>query len=201
MSLDGLRTYVQLANGLGDLTRERAVSVARGLLGQTGVDQVLAGAMRDQVGGVAEDLLATGRANRDILIGLVRAEVSRNISALGLAGQEEVATLRVHVERLERRLRELEARVAATSSHPGQPQTVVAPRRQAVRRAEGGASTAEAPAPTSGRTSARRPAGTGNTRAAAGNTRAAAPTPRTPPRRAAGKRTSASGAGSSGRST
>ncbi|MGH8969252.1 MAG: phasin family protein, partial [Actinomycetes bacterium] len=69
MVLDGLRGYLQLANGLTDVTRERARAAARTLLsqGEAGVDAVVPQPMREQVGSLADDLIATSRANRDLL--------------------------------------------------------------------------------------------------------------------------------------
>ena len=55
---------------------------------------------------LAEDLVVTSRANRELLLGLIRTEVERTLSRLGIASADEVDTLRRSVERLERLVRE-----------------------------------------------------------------------------------------------
>ena len=85
MVLDGLRGYLQLANGLTDVTRERARVAAktprrpgRGQRRSSPPDSLKA-----QVGSLTEDLIATSKANRALLIGLVGSEVERATARLG----------------------------------------------------------------------------------------------------------------------
>jgi polyhydroxyalkanoate synthesis regulator phasin len=110
MVLDGLRGYIQLANGLTDVTRERARSAARAMLaqGEVGVGAVVPAPVRSQVGALTDDLLATSRANRDLLVNLVRAEVERSVARLGLVSAQELSAATRRARGLERRVGELE---------------------------------------------------------------------------------------------
>jgi hypothetical protein len=110
MVIDGLKAYVQLASGLTDVTRERAVAAARAIVAQAeaGVGAVVPDAMRVQVASVTEDLIATSKANRDLLVGLVRAEVERSVSRLGLVSAAELSSATRRAEALDDRVHELE---------------------------------------------------------------------------------------------
>jgi polyhydroxyalkanoate synthesis regulator phasin len=121
MVLDGLKAYVQLANGLTDVTRERAMNAARALVaqGEAGIDVVLPDAMRAQVSSLTDDLMATSRANRDLMVGLVRAEVERSVARLGLVSAAELGAATSRAERLDDRVHELERALrSARSSSP-----------------------------------------------------------------------------------
>jgi polyhydroxyalkanoate synthesis regulator phasin len=120
MVIDGLRAYVQLASGLTEVTRERALAAARTLVaqGEAGVGAVLPDAMRAQVSSVTDDLIATSKANRDLLVGLVRAEVERSVSRMGLVSAAELDAATRRAESLDDRVHELERalRTARTST-------------------------------------------------------------------------------------
>lgn len=96
---DALRGYLTLASGLTEVTRERATRAARGLVAQ-------GEATRAQAGALAEDLVRNSRANRDMLVALVRQEIERTVRGAGLASAESL-------DALDQRLRLLERRVAA----------------------------------------------------------------------------------------
>jgi polyhydroxyalkanoate synthesis regulator phasin len=121
MVLDGLRGYLQLANGLTDVTRDRARAVARTLLtqGEAGVDAVVPQPMREQVGSLADDLLATSRANRDLLVGLVRAEADRAVNRLGLAMRGELDAVIQQVRDLDDRVQELQREQRSARARAG----------------------------------------------------------------------------------
>jgi hypothetical protein len=110
MVLDGLRGYIQLANGLTDVTRARALATARALVaqGEAGVGAVVPAPVRSQVGTITEDLLATSKANRGLLVNLVRAEVERSVARLGLVSAQELQASTRRSRSLERRVEELE---------------------------------------------------------------------------------------------
>jgi hypothetical protein len=118
MVLDGLRGYIQLANGLTDVTRARARSAAKALLaqGEMGVGAVVPAPVRTQVGALTEDLLATSRANRDMLVNLVRAEVERSVARLGLVSAQELSAANRRARGLERRVEELEQELRGARS-------------------------------------------------------------------------------------
>ena len=103
---DAVIGYLQVASGLTDVTRQRATATAKSLLGDGGLggasDKVNVG----QVQSLAEELVAASKANRELLTGLIRAEVDRAVGALGLATRDDVAALRRQVERLQHDMRE-----------------------------------------------------------------------------------------------
>jgi len=113
MVLDGLRGYLQLANGLTDVTRERALQAAKSLVsqGEASVGAVLPDSLRIQVGSLTEDLIATSKANRALLVGLVRSEVERATGRLGLALAGELEAAKRRSQRLEQRVADLEREV------------------------------------------------------------------------------------------
>jgi len=130
MVLDALRGYLQLANGLTDVTRQRALAAAKQLMDQGG--GVVGGAVggvpvAKQVQALAEDLVATSRNNRDLLVGLVRTEVDRAVSRFGLVSVDELAGMARKVERLER---QLDAAIAFAGTDAGD--VAPAPAKQAV---------------------------------------------------------------------
>ncbi len=110
MAFDALRGYVQLANGLTEVTRQRALQVAKQLVDQGGdaveqaVSSVGAASVARQAQTLAEDLLATSRTNRDLLVGLIRTEVERAVARLGLVGADELAAMIRVVGRLQNQL-------------------------------------------------------------------------------------------------
>jgi polyhydroxyalkanoate synthesis regulator phasin len=113
MVLDGLRGYLQLATGLTDVTRERARAAARSVVAQGGasVDAVVPQQVKSQVTTLTEDLLAASKANRALLLHLVRAEVERSVARLGLVSKVELDAERRRADRLEAKVRELETKV------------------------------------------------------------------------------------------
>jgi hypothetical protein len=106
MVLDALRGYLQLANGLTDVTRQRAIAAARALLeqGEEAMGGAVGGGVGKQVQTMAEELMATSRNNRDLLVGLIRTEVDRAVARVGLVSADELAAMARKVERLERQL-------------------------------------------------------------------------------------------------
>ncbi|HEU4910299.1 MAG TPA: polyhydroxyalkanoate synthesis protein PhaF [Actinomycetes bacterium] len=106
MVLDGLRGYIQLASGLTDVTRARAQAAAKALVAQG--EAVVPPPMRAQVSSLTDDLLATSRANRDLLVSLVRTEVERSVARLGLVAAHELEAAARLIRALEGRVEELE---------------------------------------------------------------------------------------------
>ena len=112
--IEVLKAYLQVASGVGDLTRQRALEAARQALAATPAAAVLPVAsagvdgLAAQASALADELLAAGRQNREMLGQLVRAEVETVVSRLGLDGRSdleaELATSRARVRELERNL-------------------------------------------------------------------------------------------------
>ncbi|SCG74354.1 phasin family protein [Micromonospora coxensis] len=96
---DAWRAYLELAMGLTEAPRKKAQDAVRRVVGTGGATAV-------QLQALAEELLATGAANREALTKLVRFEVDRALGAVGLATADEVAELTRRVHELERELRE-----------------------------------------------------------------------------------------------
>ena len=97
-----LTGYLALANGLTEVTRQRAAAAARALAAQ---GEATAG----QVSGLAEEILETSKANRAALVSLVRYEIDRALGRIGLASADELTTLQRRIGELERTIRRLRA--------------------------------------------------------------------------------------------
>lgn len=113
--LDSLKTYIQLASGLTEATAAKAKEVVTDLIGQ-GLG--LSAKTPDVVGSVqemADDLMATSKTNRDLLIGLIRTEVDKAVGRVGFVREDELAALRRHVQRLDEEVKAVQARCADCS--------------------------------------------------------------------------------------
>ncbi len=95
---DALKSYLALAGGVTDLTRQKAVTAAKALVSQ-------GEATAEQVTGLAEDLLAQSRQNREAVVALVSFEVDRALGRVGLATTDEVEQLTSRIRDLEQQLR------------------------------------------------------------------------------------------------
>lgn len=102
MVRESMKNYLALASGLTELTRERAVSAAEALVAQ-------GEAAKDQVTALAEELLVSSKSNREAIAVLVRTEVDRTVTRLGVVSTDDVSTLFRHVENA---LRETAAKAA-----------------------------------------------------------------------------------------
>jgi polyhydroxyalkanoate synthesis regulator phasin len=107
MVMDAVRGYVQLANGLTEVTRQKAQAAAKALLQQTGAD-----ALTTRASDLADEIVATSKSNRQLLQAIVSNEVEGAVARLGFVRSEEVAALTRRVKALESEL--AEARAAAT---------------------------------------------------------------------------------------
>lgn len=137
MVIEALQSYAQLASGLTKTTREKAMATARGLLDQAGLGDVAADAT-DRVSKLADELIATSKANRQLLTHFVDVEVAKAVGRLGLAKADELEDLRAEVAAL----RALATSAAATSSvpgaaadAPGAPSAAAAPTKRPAKRA------------------------------------------------------------------
>jgi hypothetical protein len=173
MVIDGLKAYVQLASGLTDVTRERAVAAARAVVaqGEAGVGAVLPDTMRTQVASVTEDLIATSKANRDLLVGLVRAEVERSVSRMGLVSAAELNAATRRAEALDDRVHELERALrSARAGVPAKKSTAKksaanksATKKRATKRTAKKSATKSATKKTARKSAAKKATGTGTT--------------------------------------
>jgi|SRR5665647_825929 len=162
MSFESFRGYVQLASGLGELTRARAMEAAQGLMSMPGVS-VATGKFAVQVGALAEELLAAATTNREHLTALVRGEVDAAVTRLGLVPAEKLEEARAEAARLRAEVAALRSAskrsTARTAKKTAAKKTAV--KKTAVKKA---AATNPATRPTAARpspvTTPRTPAGT-----------------------------------------
>jgi polyhydroxyalkanoate synthesis regulator phasin len=132
MSFESFRGYVQLASGLGELSRARATEAAQVLLSLPGVGATT-GKLTAQVSALAEELLAAAAANREHLTTLVRHEVEAAVTRLGLVAAEKLEESRAEVARLRAEVAAL--RSAASSSSIGTSvRTTAAAKKTAVKK-------------------------------------------------------------------
>ncbi len=120
MVTDALKGYLQIANGLVDVSKERATSAVKAAAAQspdllapaanvTASATATALSLAAQVQAAAEELMVTSRDNRALLVGLIRTEVERAVAALGFAKEADVQAVRHKVDLLEDALDEAEA--------------------------------------------------------------------------------------------
>jgi hypothetical protein len=127
MSFESVRGYVQLASGLGELTRARAMEAAQGLLLLPGVG-VATDKLAIQLSALAEELLSAAMTNREHLITLVRGEVDAAVARLGLVPAEKL-------EESQAEAAGLRAEIAALRSASTSPTTRSAVKKAAVKKA------------------------------------------------------------------
>jgi polyhydroxyalkanoate synthesis regulator phasin len=108
---DALKNYLALANGLTEVGRQRAVAASKALVAQ-------GEATVEQVGNLAEDLIETSRNNREMVTALVRNEVDKALSRVGLATADEVRRLTTRLHSLEASLRGSAAAKPAKAAAP-----------------------------------------------------------------------------------
>jgi polyhydroxyalkanoate synthesis regulator phasin len=113
MVLDALRGYVQLANGLTEVTKQKAQAAAKALLQQTGAD-----ALTTRASDLADEIVATSKSNRQLLQAIVSNEVEGAVARLGFVRSEEVAALTRRVKALETELAEAHAAAAERVAAP-----------------------------------------------------------------------------------
>lgn len=112
MVVDAVRTYLDAANGLTELSRKQAVAAAKTLLRANGATPVAVpdGEAPPRVGQsiqtLAGELIETSQANRAAVADLVRSEVRSALEQMDMVPRGEY-------ERMVRRVAELERRMAA----------------------------------------------------------------------------------------
>jgi polyhydroxyalkanoate synthesis regulator phasin len=105
MRQEAWRAYLEMALGLTDASRKKATKVVQRAIGK-------GGATAEQLQELAEELLRTSAANREAITKLVRSELDRALSRLGLATADEVAELNTRVRQLEAELEAAQAEAA-----------------------------------------------------------------------------------------
>lgn len=116
MVFESVRGYVELASGLGDLTRARALEAAQGLLSLPAVGIATGSKVAVQASTLADELLAAAAANRSNLTALVRSEVDIAITALGLVPAQRLADAQAEAQRLRSEVARLRSASSTESS-------------------------------------------------------------------------------------
>ena len=136
--LNDLRGYLQLANGLSDVTMAKAKEIAMELVSQGLALSTKAPDIKGQVQELTEDLLSTSRNNREMLLGLVTSEVDRAVSRMGFVREDELAAVRRHVQRLEKEIADVKASEKRPASNSSPTKTATAtkptPKKPAVKK-------------------------------------------------------------------
>ncbi len=117
MARQSIQGFVELASGLGELTKSRAMDAANELVALAGLEGTRS-ALNTQAGALAEDLMTAAESNRRQLMALVRREVD---AAMG----------RVDVGRLAADVNAVTAAVAALAGQLEELATTVAGRARA----------------------------------------------------------------------
>ena len=119
MVASALHDYLELVSGLTEVTRQRAVAAAKGLVSSSGAELVVPGAI-GQASALADEIMATAKANRELLTGMIRAEVDRTVGRLGLATRDDVAAVQRGLDRLAARV-DGPSTSSAADAAPAQP--------------------------------------------------------------------------------
>ncbi|MGB2969915.1 MAG: hypothetical protein WBB77_08240 [Candidatus Nanopelagicales bacterium] len=101
--IDALKSYLQLASGMAEVSAAKAKETAAMIVSQgpSAASSMTPDQLSAQLQAVAEDLLEQSKTNREILVGLVKTEVDRAVGRMGFVREEELAAVRRHVQRLE----------------------------------------------------------------------------------------------------
>ena len=114
MAFESVRSYVQLASGLGELTKARALEAAQGLLALPGADEVTRRAVHAST--VADQLLEAARANRASLLTLVRTEIESALQRADLVKATDLEAARTTLSALASEVADLRSALAATGA-------------------------------------------------------------------------------------
>jgi polyhydroxyalkanoate synthesis regulator phasin len=135
---DALKNYLALASGLTEVGRQRAVAASKALVAQ-------GEATADQVQSLAQDLVETSRNNREMVVTLVRTEIEKALSRLGVVTADTVQELTQRLQSVEAALRN--ATAADEPAAPAAPAAKKAPAKKAAAKpAAKPAAAAKAPA-------------------------------------------------------
>jgi polyhydroxyalkanoate synthesis regulator phasin len=117
MAFESVRSYIQLASGLGEMTRARAMEAAQGLLSLPGADEVTPRAVRAST--LADQLLEAAKANRANLLALVQHEVESALKRADVARVADVRAAQVTVSALAKEIADLRGMLRAGGDAAG----------------------------------------------------------------------------------
>ena len=143
MRQDAWRAYLEMALGVTEASRKKALKAAKKVVGKSE-------AKAEQLQSLADELVRASAANREAVAQMIRVELDRALGAVGLAKAEEVEALSVKVRDLEA---ELHATARANEEIAATTAAVAAARRDAAEArgtsaAEATLSTADGATPT-----------------------------------------------------
>ncbi|MEO6412160.1 MAG: hypothetical protein ABIO48_06190 [Pedococcus sp.] len=114
MAFESVRSYVQLASGLGEMTKAKAMDAAQGLLALPGADEVTRRAV--QASTLADQLLEAARANRANLLTLIQGEVESALKKADVARVADVDAARAALTTVTKEIADLRAMLIATGA-------------------------------------------------------------------------------------
>ena len=114
MAMEGIRSYLQLASGLAEMSRAKAMEAASALLTGSLSGAGAAGSLTTQVQELAEELLAAAAANRRSLVSLIRTEVENAVGRAAVLPVDELDRARAAVAKLSADVEELRQQVMAS---------------------------------------------------------------------------------------
>ena len=117
MAFESVRSYIQLASGLGEMTRARAMEAAQGLLSLPGADEVTRRAVRAST--LADQLLEAAKANRANLLALVQHEVESALKRADVARVADVRAAQLTVSALAKEIADLHGMLRAGGAVAG----------------------------------------------------------------------------------
>jgi hypothetical protein len=129
MAFESVRAYVQLASGLTELTRARAMEAAQGLLSLPATGIATGTKMASQASALADELFAAAASNRSNLTALVRTEVDAAImTRLGLVSAQKLEEAEAEAARLRSENARLLSAVSQAAAPTGTAKKAASPR-------------------------------------------------------------------------
>lgn len=107
MGIDSVRAALQLLTGAGELTRARATEAAATLLEVPGLGETSARASQ-----LAEELIDAATANQQMMHELVRTELEKQLTRVGLVRGSDLDAAREKIDALEAEVEQLRAQLA-----------------------------------------------------------------------------------------
>ena len=114
VAFESVRSYVQLASGLGEMTKAKAMEAAQGILALPVADEVTRRAV--QASALADQLLEAARANRSSLLSLIQGEVETALKKAEVARVADVDAARHALTAVTKEIAELRAMLASTGA-------------------------------------------------------------------------------------
>ena len=145
MGFESVRAYLQLASGLSDLTRARAMEAAQGLLTLPVSSMATGTKMASQASALADELLAATVANRANLTALVRSEVDAAISRLGLVPAQKLEDAQAETSKLRKEVATLRSASSKADTAKAPAKKAAASKKAAAKAPAKNAAAAKAP--------------------------------------------------------